>query len=500
MASPQRQDARARARVRHRAPRALDTWHRSHLSPCQLAERARTCRAARPPARPARARRPRAQALALFDAMPSLGLRQTVRTYNAAISACRRARDSARALALLRQMQAAGGSLSPTAISYNAAIAASEWSGSAELALALLDEMRAAGLMPDGHSCVHGGARAALRPRMRCAAAARAHLAALTPRAALADIPTRQSPRCAAPHCPPARRRPAVAHSRRRPPAAWTMRRMPPQAHHLTVAAARPPAPSARPARRGVTWRRYAAAITACGRCADGRAALALFEQMRDAGLVPDIVTTTALISAAARSGEWRAALVAFDAIPTRARSRPAFAAALSACARGGQRARARALLGEMRAAGFAPGVREATMAAAACKADGAWKEAVEILCELEAGGGGAQGGGVRADAHALRTVYQIARGAAAGSDDGADAAEAGAAADALLKRLLTDGAIVDDTERPASGDGAELGAAVGADDALLSPEEEDVAFDTPPPRAPPRAPRRVPRAGPSRA
>lgn len=369
---------------------------------------------------------PGPQALALFDTMPSLGLQPSAQTYNAAISACRRLRDSSRAVQLLRAMQEEGGSLSPTAISYNAAIAASEWSGSPELAMGLVEEMRQAGLAPDNHTCAAACRYAPLRAVARRYLPARRCL--LTPAAAGAKM-------CCAPDAPP-----------------------------CSFPLCALPTPSCS----------YAAAITACGRCGDGSSAMALYERMQADGLTPDLVTRVALVSAVARSGDWKGALAVFAGISTADRNQQAYAAALSACARGGQRVQARALLKEMRAVGCTVGVREATMAAAACKADGAWRDALAILEELEGGKGGT--GGIRADSHALRTVYHIARAAAAGGFVGkggkaaagaADATEASAAADRLLKRLLTDGAVVDDSVPELSGQAADQN-----DDEL--PEDQD--------------------------
>jgi len=82
-------------------------------------------------------------------------------------------------------------------------------------------------------------------------------------------------------------------------------------------------------------------------------------------------------------------------------------------------------------------------MAAAARKAGGEWREALARLSELEAAG-------VRADLHALRTVYQIVRAATDGAraSSTTDSVEAAAAADRLLKRLVGEGAAVDDTDK----------------------------------------------------
>jgi len=102
---------------------------------------------------------------------------------------------------------------------------------------------------------------------------------------------------------------------------------------------------------------------------------LRLYERMRTDKIEPDVVTRTALISAASRAGEWEAALRAFDEMEPTQRNRQTLAAALSACARGGQSARANEILKAMRQAGHAPGIREFTMAAAACKAKGKWRE-----------------------------------------------------------------------------------------------------------------------------
>jgi pentatricopeptide repeat domain-containing protein 1 len=84
--------------------------------------------------------------------------------YNAAISACEKARNWKRALSLLEEAQQKG--INPTAITYNAAISACAKGKQWEMALSLLEEVQHKGIHPDIitynaaiSACAKGGQR-----------------------------------------------------------------------------------------------------------------------------------------------------------------------------------------------------------------------------------------------------------------------------------------------------------------------------------------------------
>ena len=131
----------------------------------------------------------------------------------------------------------------------------------------------------------------------------------------------------------------------------------------------------------------YSMGISAYGRSRDWRSALSLLEEMRAAGVAPNVISFNAAISACGKGGRWeralslleemRAAGVAPDVI--------SFNAAISACEKGGRWERALSLLEEMRAEGVAPDVISFSAAISACAKGGQWERALLLFEEVEA-------------------------------------------------------------------------------------------------------------------
>ena len=100
-----------------------------------------------------------------------------------------------------------------------------------------------------------------------------------------------------------------------------------------------------------------------------GKRALGMLDEMREAGVAPDVYSYSRAISICEKSGEWQRALSLLDEMRGEgvAPNVINYNASISACGRGGQWERAVSLLGEMREAGVTPTTISYNTAISAC-------------------------------------------------------------------------------------------------------------------------------------
>ena len=133
----------------------------------------------------------------------------------------------------------------------------------------------------------------------------------------------------------------------------------------------------------------YTMAIGAFGRAQDGKAAMALLDDMHQRSVAADVVCFSAAITACGRSGLWQRAVVLLDEMQQRGVSPNvvSFGAAIAACEKGGQWERALQLLEQMDARQIAPNAYCFNSAIAACEKGGQWERALLLLERMEAHG-----------------------------------------------------------------------------------------------------------------
>ena len=133
----------------------------------------------------------------------------------------------------------------------------------------------------------------------------------------------------------------------------------------------------------------YSQAISACDKAKQWQRAVELLESMEvGAGIKPNEFHYSGAISACAKSGMSNVALQLFDAM-RRAGVKPnevVYNTLLSACPKG-DAARAKQLLREMREANVRPGAKSYGAAIGAC-GPSAWRDALDLLSELESSPG----------------------------------------------------------------------------------------------------------------
>lgn len=122
--------------------------------------------------------------------------------------------------------------------------------------------------------------------------------------------------------------------------------------------------------------------ITYCFRCCYTRL---MAIQMTEEGIAPNYVTFSAAVSACGKVGQWRAALSLLGRMRA-ANCHPnvtTYTAAIDACGKGGQWQRAQGLLVEMRAKGVSPNVVSYNSAMSALGNGGQWQRALDLLHEM---------------------------------------------------------------------------------------------------------------------
>jgi pentatricopeptide repeat protein len=133
----------------------------------------------------------------------------------------------------------------------------------------------------------------------------------------------------------------------------------------------------------------YSGLITAYGNAGRCERAGEVLEAMKAAGVQPDAVTYSTLITTHSKARQWDLALAAFDAM--KAAGIPpdsvAYNALISMYANGGQWELARAVLTTMRAAGVRPNVISYTTLVTAHGKAGQWQRASEVFEEMQAAG-----------------------------------------------------------------------------------------------------------------
>ena len=135
------------------------------------------------------------------------------------------------------------------------------------------------------------------------------------------------------------------------------------------------------------TAKKFTVRLTACRH--DYRRALALLDEMRESGVMPNVFHYSAAITACEKGGQWRRALALLDEMRA-SRVTPndySFNAAISACEKGGQWRRALDLLDEMRASRVTPDAFSFNATISACEKGGQWQQALALLDEMRAKG-----------------------------------------------------------------------------------------------------------------
>ena len=135
------------------------------------------------------------------------------------------------------------------------------------------------------------------------------------------------------------------------------------------------------------TAKKFTVRLTACRH--DYRRALALLDEMRESGVMPNVFHYSAAITACEKCGQWRRGLALLDEMRA-SRVTPndySFNAAISACEKGGQWRRALDLLDEMRASRVTPDAFSFNATISACEKGGQWQRALALLDEMRAKG-----------------------------------------------------------------------------------------------------------------
>ncbi|CAK0840363.1 unnamed protein product, partial [Prorocentrum cordatum] len=113
----------------------------------------------------------------------------------------------------------------------------------------------------------------------------------------------------------------------------------------------------------------YNGGISACEKCGQWQRALALFGEMREARLEPDVIFSySAGVSACEKGEQWQRALALLSEI---------------ACEKGEQWQRALALLSEMREAKLKPNVISYNAGISSCEKGEQWQRALALLSEM---------------------------------------------------------------------------------------------------------------------
>jgi pentatricopeptide repeat domain-containing protein 1 len=114
-----------------------------------------------------------------------------------------------------------------------------------------------------------------------------------------------------------------------------------------------------------------------------------MFEDMRAAGVLPDTVTYSTLITACANGGQWQEAVRVFEDMRA-ARVLPntiTYNTLITACANGGQWQEAVRVFKDMRAAGIPANTITHSTLITACANGGQWQEAVRMFEDMQAAG-----------------------------------------------------------------------------------------------------------------
>jgi pentatricopeptide repeat protein len=109
--------------------------------------------------------------------------------------------------------------------------------------------------------------------------------------------------------------------------------------------------------------------ITAHAKVGNRKRAFGMLQEMRQAGVAPDVYSHNRLITVCEKGGQWQKALSLLDEMRAAgvAPNVISFNAAISACEKGGQWQKALSLMDEMRAAGVTPNVISFSAAIQAC-------------------------------------------------------------------------------------------------------------------------------------
>ncbi|CAE7826434.1 unnamed protein product [Symbiodinium sp. KB8] len=131
----------------------------------------------------------------------------------------------------------------------------------------------------------------------------------------------------------------------------------------------------------------FSAGISACEKGGEWQVALYLLSQMPAAGVVPNEISFSAGISACEKGGEWQMALLLLSQMPL-ARAVPneiSFSAGISACEKRGEWQMALCLLSQMPSAGVVPNQISFNAGISACEKGGGWQMAVFLLSQMPA-------------------------------------------------------------------------------------------------------------------
>ena len=125
--------------------------------------------------------------------------------------------------------------------------------------------------------------------------------------------------------------------------------------------------------------------LTAHARAGNHQRAFAIPDEMRRAGVAPNVYTFNRLATACEKRKDWRRALSLLDEMRREgvAPDVYTFSAAISACEKGGQWQSALSLLDEMWREGVAPNVISYSAAISACEKGSQWRCALSLLDEM---------------------------------------------------------------------------------------------------------------------
>ena len=117
--------------------------------------------------------------------------------------------------------------------------------------------------------------------------------------------------------------------------------------------------------------------------------ALLAMSQMPAAGVVPDVISFSAGISACEKGGEWQMALYLLSQMPAAGvvPNEISFSAGISACEKGGEWQMALYLLSQMPAAGVVPNEISFSAGISACEKGGEWQMSLYLLSQMPAVG-----------------------------------------------------------------------------------------------------------------